>query len=97
MLLRACARFRTQAAGAAAALALVAGLAACGSDDSDEAAASSQPSGGATGSIVVFAAASLTESFTELGRRFEAAHPGTKVTFSFGPSLHRRCGCEPIR
>jgi molybdate transport system substrate-binding protein len=36
--------------------------------------------------IVVFAAASLTESFTELGERFEAAHPGSKVTFSFGPS-----------
>jgi molybdate transport system substrate-binding protein len=34
----------------------------------------------------VFAAASLTGSFTTLGSQFEAAHPGTKVTFSFGPS-----------
>jgi molybdate transport system substrate-binding protein len=34
----------------------------------------------------VFAAASLTGSFTQLGKQFEAAHPGDKVTFSFGPS-----------
>lgn len=39
-----------------------------------------------SGSLTVFAAASLTESFTTLGRRFEAAHPGVTVTFSFGPS-----------
>ena len=31
----------------------------------------------------MLAAASLTESFTTLGRQFEAAHPGTKITFSF--------------
>jgi molybdate transport system substrate-binding protein len=30
--------------------------------------------------------ASLTESFTEIGKQFEAANPGTKVTFSFGAS-----------
>jgi molybdate transport system substrate-binding protein len=34
----------------------------------------------------VFAAASLKESFTALGRRFEAAHPGSRVVFNFGPS-----------
>jgi molybdate transport system substrate-binding protein len=34
----------------------------------------------------VFAAASLTESFGTLGRQFEAANPGTTVTFNFGPS-----------
>jgi molybdate transport system substrate-binding protein len=39
-----------------------------------------------TGAINVFAAASLTESFTTLGTQFEAAHPGTKITFVFGPS-----------
>jgi molybdate transport system substrate-binding protein len=39
-----------------------------------------------SGQITVFAAASLTESFTTLGKQFEAAHPGTTVTFSFGPS-----------
>ena len=39
-----------------------------------------------TGQITVFAAASLTESFTKLGKEFEAAHPGTKVTFNFAGS-----------
>ena len=39
-----------------------------------------------TGTITVFAAASLTESFTQLGKQFEAAHPGDTVKFSFGPS-----------
>jgi molybdate transport system substrate-binding protein len=49
----------------------------------------SSPSAGgspATGTITVFAAASLTESFTQLGKQFEAAHPGDTVKFSFGPS-----------
>jgi molybdate transport system substrate-binding protein len=36
--------------------------------------------------ITVVAAASLTESFTELGKRFELANSGTAVRFSFGPS-----------
>ncbi|MCG6495959.1 molybdate ABC transporter substrate-binding protein [Kitasatospora sp. A2-31] len=40
----------------------------------------------ASGAITVFAAASLKESFTELGRKFEAAHPGARVTFNFGGS-----------
>lgn len=34
----------------------------------------------------MFAAASLTGSFSQLGQQFEAAHPGDKVKFSFGPS-----------
>ena len=41
---------------------------------------------GVSGTITVFAAASLKESFTGLGRQFESAHPGTKVVFNFGPS-----------
>lgn len=40
----------------------------------------------ATGRITVFAAASLQGSFTTLGKRFEAAHPGSAVAFDFGPS-----------
>jgi molybdate transport system substrate-binding protein len=39
-----------------------------------------------TGEITVFAAASLTESFTKIGEAFEAAHPGATVTFSFAAS-----------
>ena len=34
----------------------------------------------------MFAAASLTESFTQIGKDFEAANPGSKVTFNFGGS-----------
>jgi molybdate transport system substrate-binding protein len=36
--------------------------------------------------VTVFAAASLTEAFTEIGRAFEAATPGVHVMFNFGPS-----------
>ena len=38
------------------------------------------------GTITVFAAASLTGTFTELGHQFEALHPGDTVKFSFGAS-----------
>lgn len=36
--------------------------------------------------IRVFAASSLTGTFTVLGKQFEKAHPGTTVEFNFGPS-----------
>jgi molybdate transport system substrate-binding protein len=36
--------------------------------------------------ITVFAAASLTEAFTELGKAFEADHPDAHVTFNFAAS-----------
>ena len=36
--------------------------------------------------LTVFAAASLTKTFDELGEQFEADHDGTTVTFSFGGS-----------
>ena len=39
-----------------------------------------------SGTVNVFAAASLKEAFTKIGTQFEAAHPGTKVVFNFGPS-----------
>lgn len=44
------------------------------------------PAGTVTGKITVFAAASLTGSFTDLGKAFDSAHPGTTVAFSFGAS-----------
>ena len=34
-----------------------------------------------SGSLTVFAAASLQEAFTTIGKQFEAAHPGVKVTW----------------
>lgn len=49
-------------------------LAACGGAEADG------------GELTVFAAASLTETLTELGKRFEAAHPGVKVVFNFESS-----------
>jgi molybdate transport system substrate-binding protein len=73
-------------AGAAALLA----LSACSSSDSDSSSTTSGSSASASdklsGTVTVFAAASLKESFTTLGEQFERAHPGTKVTFSFGGS-----------
>ncbi|GHF02951.1 molybdate ABC transporter substrate-binding protein [Streptomyces griseoluteus] len=41
---------------------------------------------GLSGTVTVFAAASLKESFTTLGEQFEQQHPGTKVAFNFGGS-----------
>jgi len=79
--------YRLATVAAVASLTLAA---ACGSDGSTSAGSGSSPaapgSGAASGTVTVFAAASLTESFTSLGRQFEAAHPGTTVKFNFGAS-----------
>lgn len=48
--------------------------------------ASGTSASGVGGSITVFAAASLTGTFTTLATQFQAAHPGTKVVTSFGSS-----------
>lgn len=48
--------------------------------------ATGSASAGPTGSITVFAAASLQQTFTTLGKRYEAAHPGTTISFSFAGS-----------
>ena len=64
-------------------------LSACSSSDSDSSATASGSASASdqlSGTVTVFAAASLKESFTTLGEQFERAHPGTKVTFSFGGS-----------
>ncbi|UWZ33449.1 molybdate ABC transporter substrate-binding protein [Dactylosporangium roseum] len=63
-------------------------LSGCGSDDSGNtgAAAGTDTSTGVTGTVNVFAAASLTESFTKLGKDFEAANPGATVKFNFAGS-----------
>lgn len=67
----------------AAVLAVTAGLAGCGSDDKKDTPAGSDQ---VSGTVTVFAAASLTETFTKLGKDFEAAHQGVKVVYSFGAS-----------
>jgi ABC-type molybdate transport system substrate-binding protein len=47
-----------------------------------------------TGELTVFAAASLTEPFTELGARLEAASPGLKIRYNFGGSPTLRMQLE---
>ena len=37
-------------------------------------------------SLTIFGAASLTGAFSEIGKNFEAAHPGVSVKFSFAGS-----------
>ncbi|MFD0746626.1 molybdate ABC transporter substrate-binding protein [Phytohabitans flavus] len=65
----------------------VVGLAGCGGDSEDAGAPQASASGsGVTGDVTVFAAASLTEPFTQIGKDFEAANPGTKLTFNFAGS-----------
>jgi molybdate transport system substrate-binding protein len=72
-------------------------LAACGGADQTDApaapaspsaagAASETGSGVASGDLTVFAAASLTDAFEELGERFEQANPDVSVAFNFESS-----------
>ncbi len=66
-------------AGTAAALVLLAGVSGCGADDS---------SGGGDGdtTLTVYAAASLTSTFEQIGTEFEKEHDGVKVEFNFAGS-----------
>ena len=68
-----------------AALGLLGLIAASCSDDSDSSTSGSRD-GAVSGDIVVFAASSLTEAFTEIGEAFTAEHPDANVTFNFGGS-----------
>jgi molybdate transport system substrate-binding protein len=72
-------RSRTRLAAVLAAAALL--LAACGGDDTGGTSGATAPS-----ELKVFAAASLTDAFTELGRQYAAANGGDKVTFNFAGS-----------
>lgn len=65
-----------------AATALLTSMAACGSiGRADDGAA-----GVKQVTLTVYAAASLTDTFTDIGKTFEAEHQGVKVVFSFGGS-----------
>lgn len=57
---------------------LLATTAACGAEDSAESEDLTQ--------LTVFAAASLKDTFTEIGQQFEAENPGVTVTFNFAGS-----------
>jgi len=63
-----------------AVLALVLPLAACGGNDD------AKDGGSGTTTLTVYAAASLTKTFEEIGKRFEAEHDGVKVEFNFAGS-----------
>jgi molybdate transport system substrate-binding protein len=67
---------------APALLVLVLPFAACGSDDDS----SDGGSKGEATTLTVYAAASLTSTFEEIGKQFEAEHDGVKVEFDFGGS-----------
>ncbi len=73
--------------GALTAVVLVAG---CGSTTAAAGSTSSIPAAGSTlnakGAITVFAAASLTATFTKLGETFKAENPGSDVAFTFAGS-----------
>jgi molybdate transport system substrate-binding protein len=73
--------FRIRLAAALAATALL--LAGCGGGDGD---AGGGSGAGSPAEIKVFAAASLTAAFNELGSQFTAANGGTEVTFNFAGS-----------
>jgi molybdate transport system substrate-binding protein len=47
---------------------------------------STAPSPAVSGGVVVFAASSLTEAFTEMGAAFKTANPAADVTFNFAGS-----------
>jgi molybdate transport system substrate-binding protein len=77
-------RFVRTALAGLTALAM-AGLVGCGGGSATSG-GSAAASAGVTGSVTVFAAASLTESFTRIGKDFETANPGTTVKFNFAGS-----------
>ncbi|MFA1548184.1 molybdate ABC transporter substrate-binding protein [Actinomadura chokoriensis] len=70
-------------AAVAAALLLTA-AAGCGDTEKTSSGTGGGAAGG--GTLTVFAAASLTETFTALGKKFEGSHPGVRVRFNFGGS-----------
>jgi molybdate transport system substrate-binding protein len=60
-------------------------LSACGGGPAEDT-ASPSPAGGLSGTLTVFAAASLTDVFTSLGDRLEQRDPGLDVQFNFAGS-----------
>ena len=61
-------------------------LAACSSSSSGSSSGSSSASGKPSGTLVVFAATSLTDAFNKIGAQFEKANPGVTVKFNYNGS-----------
>ena len=68
--------------------AVLASASACGGNDNNNSGSAATPaaSAGVSGALTVLAAASLTETFTQIGKDFEAAHSGSHVKFNFAGS-----------
>lgn len=66
---------------------LVVLLSACGGQPATVPAVTEAPNAGpGTGTLTVFAAASLTDAFGEIATAFSAANPGAEITFNFAGS-----------
>jgi molybdate transport system substrate-binding protein len=71
---------RRAVAGVGACLAAASALAGCSSSSP------STGSGSITGTVIVFAAASLNNAFDKLGKQFEQQHPGVTMKFNYAGS-----------
>jgi molybdate transport system substrate-binding protein len=71
-------------------------VSACAPEDGSVAGMTPASRGSTTGSqsLVVFAAASLTDAFQDVGRGFEAENPGVALTFNFASSQALRTQIE---
>lgn len=76
----------TLAAAGALTAALVSGCGSGSQTATTESPATSSSATESTGNIMVFAAASLKSTFTELGEQFKTDNPGSSVEFSFAGS-----------
>lgn len=70
----------------AVAVAIASLIAAACSDDRPNTGGAETASAQEGGDLTVSAASSLTDAFTEIGKAFEKANPGTTVALNFGPS-----------
>ena len=79
-------RLSSWAGRAAVVAVLVVVLTACGGDDAPTTGRAGSGGAALTGSVDVFAAASLTGSFEQIAEAFEAEHPGVDVVLNLGAS-----------
>ncbi len=79
-------RLKKSIVGMSVAVGLAGALTACGATAPAATPTSNSSTSQLSGTVTVFAAASLKATFTQLAKDFEAKNPGTKVTLSFAGS-----------